>query len=770
MIAIALISACGISAFLSMRSIYLALPESLNNYYSKYHFGDLFAQARRAPESLGDEIQEIPGVVFVETRVIASVTLDLPSLEEPARGKIVSIPDKRPPELNQLFLLNGRYPEPGIQGEVIASGAFAEANNLSPGAELDAVINGKREHLRIVGIALSPEFVYEISGGEILPDNRRNGVLWMRRSAVASAYGMTGAFNDIVLSLAPGASEAQTIERIDRILDSYGGLGAYGRSDQTSNHFITNEIKELSVTSTYIPGIFLAVTAFLLHLVLSRLIATEREQIALLKAFGYRNIRIGLHYLGLALLGISGGIAVGALFGVWFGYRMTALYAEFFRIPMLTFRPAPSVIIWAVSVSFLAAIAGSVQSVITAMRLPPAEAMRPAAPASFATGILDRLGISSLASPGIRMIARNLTRYALRTVLSILGVSLAVALLVTGLFLYHDAIAQVLSVTFDATEREDVYVGFRDRVSRDAGHQISQFPGVLRAEATLMVPVRLRSGSKSRRVAVTGLEAGAQLRRVVDADFRLHQVTESGILLSSQLGRVLEARPGQHLEVDVLDGRRRTASVVINGYVDDAVGLSAYMDISALGSLIGEPQTVSGFFLQVEGGKLRELYRKLKETPLVFSVFSPAGLRNSFMQTIARTMNVSTGILLSFAVIIAFGVVYNSARISLSERGRELASLRVMGFSRSETLYFLLGEQGAILIASMPIGFLCGYLISWLIINVVDTELMRLTLAVSTRTYVLSGLVVAGAAAVSGVIVARRLFSLDLIAVLKTRE
>ena len=182
--------------------------------------------------------------------------------------------------------------------------------------------------------------------------------------------------------------------------------------------------------------------------------------------------------------------------------------------------------------------------------------------------------------------------------------------------------------------------------------------------------------------------------------------------------------------------------MVINGYVDDAVGLSAYMDISALGSLIGEPQTVSGFFLQVEGGKLRELYRKLKETPLVFSVFSPAGLRNSFMQTIARTMNVSTGILLSFAVIIAFGVVYNSARISLSERGRELASLRVMGFSRSETLYFLLGEQGAILIASMPIGFLCGYLISWLIINVVDTELMRLTLAVSTRTYVLSGLVV----------------------------
>ncbi|HEX6044519.1 MAG TPA: FtsX-like permease family protein [Pyrinomonadaceae bacterium] len=769
-VAITLVVACGVAAFVAMRSTYNSLLSSQATYYERYRFADVFAQLKRAPDSVAPKIANIPGVAKAEFRVVADVTLDVPGLEEPATGKIISIPDRPVPILNDLYLSEGRYVEVGRSEEALVSGAFAAANNLKPGSTISAVINGRWQRLHIVGVALSPEYVYEIRSGQMFPDSRRAGVLWMSREALGPAFDMKGAFNDVALTLAPGAVEADVIQRVDEVLAVYGGLGAYGRVDQVSNHFLANEIAELQVTGTFIPGIFLAVTAFLIHLVLSRLVATQRQEIAVLKAFGYGNYAIGFHYWKLAGLIIAGGVVLGIGVGWYFGFQITQLYMQFFRFPVLSYRPEPVVIIAAVLISLTSASIGALAAVRRAVGLPPAEAMRPEPPAQFRAGLIERMGFHKIVSPSVRIILRNLERRPTKAMFSIFGIALAVALLVVGFFLYFDTIQRIIEVQFNEVQREDVSVAFNEPRSSSVVYDLARLPGVIRVESYRAVPARLRFQHRSRRTALLGLEAAGDLRRLVTNDFQVVRLPADGLVLTTKLAEVLGVKPGESVTVEVLEGERPVREVVVADTIDELTGLSAYMDRRALNRLLREGATSSGAFMMVDSPAIPALYSRLKQTPAISAVSIPSVALASFNDTIARTINVSTAFLIGFAVIIAFGMVYNGARIALSERGHELASLRVLGFTRREIGFMLLGEQAVLTLIAIPAGMALGYAIAGLITIVIDTELIRFPLVVSARTYTLAFLVVAASAFLSGYLVQWRLRRLDLVAVLKTRE
>jgi putative ABC transport system permease protein len=768
-VAVALVVACGVAAFVAMRGTYGSLLATQAGYYDEYNFADVFAHLKRAPEAVAARVREIPGVGAVETRVVAEVTLDVPGVAEPASGRLVSIPAGRSPRLNGLQIQTGRLPEPGRPNEAVISGAFSRANRLGPGDTLDAVVNGRWQRLEIVGVALSPEFVYEIRGGEMFPDARRFGVIWMRRDALGPAFDMDGAFNDLVARLAPGASEREVIERLDSLLDQYGCTGAYGRADQASHHFISNEIAELRVTGTFIPAVFLLVTAFLIHMVLSRLVATEREQVGLLKAFGYTNGAVGLHYLKLALAAVASGTALGTLVGWWFGYRVTTLYAEFFRFPVLRYETDWQIVFSAALISFAAATLGALSAVRKAVRLLPAGAMRPEQPARFRPLLLERAGLRNLLPVTARMIVRNLERYPLKAAMSALGISLSVALLVVG-FYFFDAVERVIAVQFGFVFREDATVTFNEPRPARTRFELERLPGVLRAETFRAVPARLRARHRVRRTAVMGVEPGGELFRLVDKDFKVHTIPPEGLVLTTELAEVLGVGPGGRVKVEVLEGARPVREVTVAATVDELVGLSAYMDERALGRLMREGGTISGARLLVDAREAPHLYSRLKRTPAVSGVIVPEAVLQNFNNTVARTVGTSTTVMILFACVIVVGVVYNGARIALSERGRELASLRVLGFTQREVGVMLLGEQAFLTAAAVPLGYAAGLGLILLITRAVDTELMRLPLVVSGKTFALAAVVTAGAALLSGLIVGWRLRRLDLVAVLKTRE
>lgn len=768
--AVVLVVACGVASFLTTRSAYEALKLSQEAYYDRYRFAQVFATLKRAPETLRAQIDAVPGVARVDTRVVVHVTLDVPGLAEPATGRVVSLPAHTLPVLNDVYLRRGRSLDPERGDEVLVSEAFATANRLEVGHTLGAVINGHWKRLRIVGIALSPEYIYEINGlGSVFPDNKRFGVLWMNRDVLSTAFNMEGAFNDLALTLLPGALEADVLFHLDRLLERYGGLGTYGRYEQISHRFITDEMANLRANAIIAPLVLLSVAAFLLHVVLSRLVSTQRDQIAILKAFGYSNLAIGWHYLQFVLIIVSVGAVLGVGIGLWWGAALTNSYTHFFHFPMLQYEVRFGLFVTSILVSSGAAMLGAITAVRRAVRLPPAEAMRPEPPARFRRTALERLGLQRFLSPVVRMILRNLARKPMHTLLAILGIAMAVSVLIIGNY-FEDAVQYILEVQFRHVQREDVTVTFTESRPARARYEVAHLPGVLRAEPFRSVAARLRFTHHTRRAVVTGLMPAGVLRRLVDRDLRVRAIPPEGVVLTTTLATILGVRPGDVLTVDVLEGARPTLHVPVVGLLDELIGISAYMDIAALNRLMHEGGTISGAHLTIDPQHSTTLYTQLKRLPAVGGITFRQAAISSFEATVAENLRIFVRILIFFACVITFSVVYNAARIALAERGRELASLRIMGFTRTEIAVILFGEQAVLTLTAIPTGCLLGYCFCSLMPLAYDSELYRMPVLVTSSNYASAFVTVVIAALLSGLIVRRRLNSLDLIAVLKTRE
>ena len=763
-VAIALVMACGIATFVLSRSMLHSLQLTQDTYYQRFNFAEVFASLKRAPDSLADRLAEIPGVGQVQTRIVVNVNLSIPGLDEPASGKLISLPENRRPVLNQLYFRQGRWLAPGRDDEVLASEAFTLANDLHVGDTISAVINGRQKKLRIVGIALSPEYIYEIKPGDLLPDNQHFGVFWMNHEALSIAYDLDGAFNDLAMSLMRGVSAAEVIKRVDDIMEPYGGLGAYGRKDQLSNQFLDNEIEQNRNMGMFAPAIFLAVAAFLLNVVMTRTINTQREQIAALKAFGYSNLEVGGHYLESVLLVVSGALAVGLPLGIWFGSVVTGMYAKLFHFPEFTFRIYPSVLLSASAVAATAAILGTLGAVVRAVRLPPAEAMRPEPPTGYGPTLAERVGLGRLVPPVALMIMRQLERHPLKTTLSTIAIALAVAVLVLGNYM-QDSVNYMMAAQFHWVQRYDMSVATAEAVDDRAIYEMESLPGVLQCEPNRSVSVRLRSGPRHRRVGIMGIRSDSDLFGLVNMDGQTVPLPPGGLLVSQKLAEILAVGVGDWVELEVLEGKKPIRQAMIAGTLQDFAGLSVYMELDALRQLMREGPVVTGAHLLVDSRYQTALYSQLKATPQIAAVTVKQHAIDSFDKTVAENLRVMKSINLLFACVIAVGVVYNSARISLSERSRELATLRVVGFTRGEISVILLGELAVITLAAIPVGLLCGRFFAWWMTVAFDQELFRFPLVISEQTYAFAAAVVLVAAAVSGLIVRRRLDELDLVAV-----
>ncbi|MCW5978057.1 MAG: ABC transporter permease [Bryobacteraceae bacterium] len=768
-LAIALVIASGVATFIMSRSTLDSLTTTQARFYEEYYFADVFATLKRAPESLRTRIEEIPGVRFVQTRVVAPANLSLENYPDPATALIVSIPDHGQPLLNRLYLRSGRLPDASRDDEVVIGDAFAEAHKFRPGDRLFATINGRRRGLRIVGVALSPEFVYQLAPGSIIPDFESYGIFWMARTPLATAFDMEGAFNDVSLGLSAGAKREDVIDRLDALLRRYGGQGALGRKDQMSNRYLSEEFRQLENMATMFPAIFLGVAAFLLNVVVTRLIATQRDQVAILKAFGYSTAYVVRHYLKLIVLVVALGAAGGIVFGAWLGQGMSRMYMDFYRFPFLEYILRPPVAMTAVLISAAAAMLGTVYSVIRAAGLPPAEAMQPPAPPRYRESVLEKIVFARRLTQPTRMIVRNLERRPLKAFLAMLGIAFSCAILVMGGF-FGDSVDYMVNLQFKLAQRDDIAIAFIEPTSERALYSLRSLPGVEYAEGYRSVPAELRFQHRSYRTSIQGLPPDSDLNRLFDDRLRRVTLPPDGLVLTDYLANYLGARPGDLITVEVLEGGRPVRQAPLSGTVREFVGLSAYMQLAALNRLMREGNAISGAWLETDSRYEEAIYRELKEIPRIAGVTVKRKALESFYETMARQMLTFAFFSTLLASTIAFGVVYNTARIALSERSRELASLRVLGFTRGEISYILLGELAILTLAALPLGFLVGWALCANMVASFQTDLYRFPLILEPASYAYAATAVLVSALISGLIVRRRLDHLDLVAVLKTRE
>lgn len=770
---IALVVASGVGGFVTSLSAVDSLVAARDRFYAEERFADVFASVKRAPDALAETLRAIPGVADVQTTVEQVVRVRLEGVSDPIVGRLIGIHDREPPRMNRVVVRSGRAPEPGEAGrrgdgriEALVSAGFADVRGLKPGDTVTALVNGKERGLLVVGTALSPEYVFASLGGH--PDMRGFGVFWVDRDTLASAYDMEGAFTQVAAKLAPGASERDVVARLTRALEPYGVGEAHGREDQTSHSILDSEIRQQEVMGTLLPSIFLGVAAFLLNVVVSRLVATQREQVAALKALGYPNTSIAAHYLKLVIAIVVVGYALGLWLGNALGAGFTGLYAEFFHFPILEHRIAPWLFVVSLGITIATAVAGTLNAIAATVRLPPAEAMRPPAPGRFRRTLLERLGLKGVA-PSLQMILRNMERRPWRTALSIGGVAAAVAIVVMGNFV-RDAMEHIVHTQFNLAMRNDVVLRTIEATGDSTRFEIARLPGVIAVESGRDVPVRFVHGASTERGAIQGYPASPELRRIIDIDGSEVRLPGGGLLMTDRLAAKLGLRIGDRVRAEVLEGRRQALELTLVATVPEMIGLNAYMERRQLNRLVQEGDVSSHFVVALERGAEKAFLEATHGLPRVVGTFSKDTLLRNMEEISARNIRLMSTVLTLFASVIAVGVVYNNARIALAERLWELASLRVLGFTRAEVSALLLGEMAITIAVALPVGMLLGWGLVELVAGMMKSDQFEFPVVIRARTYAWAAICVVAAGVASALVVRRRVDRLDIVAALKTRE
>jgi putative ABC transport system permease protein len=772
-VAIGMVIAVGVLMQVMMTGLVASLEETRRAYYERYRLADIFAPVVRAPNARTADLETLPGVAAVRTRITGPALIDPGGGQPPIQARAVSLPDKGAAtgsaRLNAVFLTEGRMIESGRSDEALVLNSFAHARGLRPGDRLEVTVNGFRRGFDIVGLAQAPEFVFTTPPGEMMPDDGRFAVLWVGHTGMEAMFDMRGAFNEALLSLTRGAEPDAVIAAADRLLDRYGGLGAYSVDDLGSNRFIVEEITGLRKSAATVPPVFLAVAAFLLYIVISRMVQSEREEIGLMKAFGYTDREVGGHYFRMILAIAAGGALAGCLMGIAAGRAMVDLYLIYYKFPFLVFRLDPSSFLTGFLASVLAASAGGLVVLRKVFALTPAEAMRPPAPADFSGAARFGGLMRTLLDQPTRMVLRRIARAPGRMLGAVTGIAAGVALsaAMTSILASFD---QMVELTFSVTDRSDLSVSFTQPIAAQALHDLSSLPGVIEAEPVRFVPAILRNGRNSYRGGINGLVAGPRLFRALDSDAQPIPLRQDGIVLSQGLARTLDITPGQMVTVEVREGRRPVVQIPVVAVAGTLMGSPAYMELGALNRALREPLRVSGAYLRVDADKVPDIYARLKEMPMVAGVSLKRDARAALERTMDQGAGASRFFMALVAAVITFGVIYNAARVAQAERSRDLASLRVLGFTRAEVSFVLLGELAVVTLAALPLGALGGYGLSFAIAAGFSTDLYQIEAGFSAESFGVAMAVVLVAALISGWLVKRNIDRTDLVSALKTRE
>lgn len=768
-IAVAMVLGCGLSIFVMAVGMRASLERTREEYYSKQHMADLAVSLVRAPERIEADLVAAPGISAVELRIAGFALLDLPGVMEPASARIVSLPPSGRPTVNNLVLARGRWPDPAIADEVLVNEAFAKALDLDMGATLEATLHGRRQTLRIVGIANSPEFVFVSAPGELFPQPDRFAVIWMGHEALSRAYDLQGAFNEAVFRLTPDADQQQVKRSIDAIVERYGSTGVYGRDRMPSDRFLTEELRQLATMAAFLPAFFLVIAAFLVNVALARIIATERSNIGLLKAFGYSDAAVAWHYAKSALLLGAVGALIGSGAGIWLGRLIAAVYRDYYHFPRLDFAAPPWVFLAAWGAAFAAASAGALAAVLNAARIAPASALAPPRPVTFSQSNGFTGALAPYLDAKSRIILRRIVRFPRRSATTVIGIALAIGLLVVART-FPAVMDRLLDVHFSQTNRQDVTLSFIEAREEGVLHAIEQLPGVIHAEPARIDSVILHNGVRRVEEALIGARPGDRLSRLIGAQGEIVPPPVSGVALARALAAKLEVEAGDPIDVEQTRGNRLRTTVRVAAIVDPMVGSSAYMDLDAQALLMREPHQITGANVRLDPAAYEAFNRELKRTPALVG----ASFLNLAEQSMRRSYDEGVGymnlVYLSFAAVMAGGVAFSAARVTLAEQERDLATLRVLGFTRLEVSYVLIGELAALAIFAIPAGCVAGTLMANWLMQLFQTDMYSFPYVFNPEGYAFAIAFTLACVAVAALIVRNGIDRLDMVGVLKGRD
>ncbi len=762
----------GTASYISMSSAHKNLLLSRDVYYQQYDFADFFISLERAPASMVYRLEDIPGVRAVRGRIVKDALVDIPGVDEPRNIRMISMPERNRAVLNGVHVLSGRYFDEGVTDQVVLSQDFALHNNLQPGDRINVTLDGRQHSLRISGLGMSPEYIYVVRNAQdFIPSPERFGIIWVPETFAEMALDMPGSRNDFVGSVEEPERLDEILSQAERLLDSYGVFVSVKREDQISHRFVTDQIKTRDALFTMIALLLMVVSAAVIMVLLGRMVHQDRTEIGLLKAFGYSNFAIAWYYIKFALVMSISGSVLGMLLGHWLSIQMVYLYVDFYQFPEVQVQIYPDVFLFITITAALFALLGALAAARRAVKTHPAEAMRPEAPRHGHRTLIERWHfLWSLLGFTEKMIVRNVGRNRLRAAFCVAGVMISAAILMLG-FHQMDSITYMIDLQFSELQREDVRVHFTHERNRGALLEMARLDGVRHAEPLLQYPFEIRNGWRHMDTGIIGVPENAQMTRLIDIEDRHINITGNGLVLSTPIAEKLGVHVGDVVRIKPLMGKiTHERDVRVDKVVQQYIGTSAYMEISALSRILNEPFAMNVALLKMDEGTTHDLVKYLKDIPLIAAVELTAESYDALKVLLADSMIGMATIISLFSGIIAFAIIYNTTIISLMERQRELASLRVMGFTREEISRLLYQENVLLSCIGLVLGLPAGRWLCQRAVEAIDMDIMRMPFHLETSSYLYTVVLIALFVLLANLAVLRRISRLDLVAVLKQRE
>ena len=773
--AVACIIVVGTACFVALGATYRNLQSAKNEYYAQCRMADFTIDLKKAPLAEAEAIRELPGVSELRARIQFAATVDIPDVPEPLNAQVLSLPDIRKPVIDDIVLQRGGYFTERRENEVIVNDAFATAHNLGPGDWIHVILNNRRQALFIVGTAISSEFVYLLGPGAILPDPEHFGVLYLKHTYAEDVFDFDGATNQLVGRLARGVTPEETdamLDRADRMLTSFGVFSKTPLKNQPSNSYLTNEIAGLWSFAIFMPVCFLTVAAVVLNVLLTRLAEQERTVMGTLKAIGYSDRRLFLHFVQFAsVVGLLGGVT-GSILGYGLSLLQTYAYAQVFEFPDL-----PGFFYWdltaiSLAVSVGCAIAGGWIGSRRILKLQPAEAMRPKPPKAGGAVFLERFThFWNRLDSTWRMVLRGVVRSRFRTAAGVFAAFAGSGVLVSG-FMMAEATYFLIDFQFKWIARSDYDISLKDEHGDAALAELSRLPGVDLAEPLLNVACTFSNGRFSKKAAIQGLAANAQLTVPHEDANKPIRVPEAGLVIGRKLAEILRVDEGDTVAFRPVKGLRRLHHVPVARIADGYLGLNVYADIDYLSRLIGEEFALNGAQLRVNKNREAEraMLSAMKKLPAIQSVTSRTAMVENLESTIVQNMWVFIGMLIIFAGVVFFGGILNSALVSLSERRREIATLRVLGYGTHEIGHMLFRENTIVVLIGTILGVPFGYALTWSVAQLYDTEMFRFPVVCSAGTILWTTALAVLFAVLAHVPVQRSINRLDWLEALQAKE
>jgi putative ABC transport system permease protein len=757
-----------------MLSAYHNLNQAKERYYRQCRMADFWIELKKVPESELDAVAKLPGVTEIRSRIQFLATVDLENVEQPINGLVLSLPARRQPLINGIVLRQGGYFTDRRENEVIVNDSFARQHGLYPGRPIHLLLNNRRQELFIVGTAISSEFTYLLGPGALIPDPEHFGVFYVKRQFAEEVFDFEGAANQVMGRLAPDAHQAvdQVLRRAETLLDAYGVFTTTPLRLQASNQFLTSEIGGLRAFATVIPTIFLAVAALVLNVLMTRLARQQRTVVGTLKALGYSDAQVFVHFLKFGIsVGVVGGL-VGSVLGYALSAGMTEVYQQYFEFPDLGSGFHGYTHAVGMSVSLACALLGSLYGARSMLRLQPAEAMRPEPPRRGGAIWLERFRtVWNQLSSSWRMALRSVFRNRIRTLAAVFAATMGAGLLVTG-FMMIEAQHFLLDFQYHRVTRSDIDLAFHDQRGDDAWDEVRRLPGVDHAEPVLEVACTFVHGPYRRKGGVTGLLPDARLTVPRNPAGQPIGLPGTGLVVTRRLAEILHASPGDTITLIPSIGERRPVEVRIAKVADSYIGLAAYADIRYLSRLMDEPLAMSGAQLITSGDPkaMSELYRELKQTPGVQSINARRDIVDNLTETLLQNQFVFIGTLVVFSGVIFFGSILNASLVNLAERQREVATFRALGYGPWQIGGIFLRESLITSLAGTLLGLPTGYLLTEVTALSYDSDLIRLPVISAPWVWIDTLALAMLFTLLAHALVQRSIYRMDYLDALKVKE